>query len=56
LGAAAYFIWRALACDAEPHCSPIGLSVVLSRAVSVLMLPVLIGAALVARAVRWVVE
>ena len=55
LGAAAYFIWRALMCDAEPNCSPIG-SVVLSRVVACLMLPVLIAVTIVARAVRWVLE
>ncbi len=42
-------------CDAEPNCSPIG-SVVLSRVVACLMLPVLIAVTIVARAVRWVLE
>lgn len=56
LGAALFFLWRALFCEAEPSCIPLGLTTVLARLLACIMLPVLVAVTMLARAVRWVVE
>jgi len=56
VGAAAFFIWRVLFCDAEPSCLPVGLSGVFARVLAIAMLPLLLAVTVVARAVRWVLE
>jgi len=56
LGAAAFFTWRMLFCDAEPNCVPPGFTVILARVVAVLTLPLVLAIALAARAVKWVAE
>jgi hypothetical protein len=56
LGAAAFFTWRVLFCDAEPNCVPPGLTVIAARALAVVTLPLVLAVALAARAVKWVAE
>ncbi len=56
VGAALFFAWRMLFCDAEPSCLPIGLSAVLGRVLAIAMLPLLLAVTMVARAVRWALD
>ncbi len=56
LGAALYFLWRMLYCDGEANCFPPGITLVLSRVIAVLALPLLFAVTVMARAVRWVLE
>jgi hypothetical protein len=42
LGAAAVFVWRALFCDGEPTCLPVGLGTLAARALAVITLPLLL--------------
>jgi len=56
VGAAIFFTWKMLFCDAEPSCLPVGWSAVLGRVLAIAMLPLLLAVTVVTRAVRWVLE
>ncbi|MCJ7752793.1 MAG: hypothetical protein MUQ65_17180 [Armatimonadetes bacterium] len=56
VGAALFFTWKMLFCEAEPSCLPIAWSAVLGRLLAIAMLPLLLAITMVTRAVRWALE